>query len=141
MTFTHEVGHILCGWSCGGRLTSWELRPWRFPYSLFEPNPCPLTTLWGGPVLGVLIPFTLALAVRTRWSWFIAHFCLLANGVYLAAAWVSGDRFLDTPQLLQHGAPPAVIAAYCLLAITIGYRGFRRQCLSIVSPGRGHASG
>jgi hypothetical protein len=60
---------------------------------------------------------------------------MLANGVYLAAAWASGDRFLDTPQLLLHGARPAAIALYCLVTIAIGYAGFRRQWISILSRG------
>jgi hypothetical protein len=64
--------------------------------------------------------------------WFIANFCLLANGSYLAAAWVSGDRYLDTPKLLEHGAHPISIAIYCLLTIGFGYIGLRRQCLLVL---------
>lgn len=133
MTFTHELGHILAGWSCGGTLRSADLRPWHLPYSIFDPDPHPLVTLWGGPALGVVLPLGVALLVRRPWIWFIAYFCLLANGAYLAAAWVSGDRYLDTPQLLRHGAHPAIVAMYCLLAIGFGYVGFRRHCIRMLS--------
>ena len=134
MTFTHELGHIVAGWSCGGTLKSADLRPWHLPYSIFDPDPRPLVTLWGGPALGVVLPLGVALLVRRHWIWFITYFCIVANGVYLATAWVSGDRHLDTPQLLERGAHPAIIAIYCLLMTGFGYVGFRRQCVRMLSP-------
>jgi hypothetical protein len=134
MTFVHESGHIICGRACGGTLRSVDLLPWHLPYSLFEPDPCPLITLWGGPILGVLIPLIVAFAIRKDWLMFIADFCLLANGAYLATAWLSGDRYLDTPQLLAHGAHPISIATYCVLAIGFGYVRFRRQCMRVLAP-------
>ncbi len=133
MTLTHELGHLVIGWGCGGTLRAADLRPWRLPYSIFDPNPRPLLTLWGGPVLGVLFPLASALLMRRPSAWFVAYFCLLANGVYLSAAWLSGDRFLDTSQLLEHGAHPAVVVLYCVLTIGFGYAGFRRHCLRVLS--------
>ena len=129
MTFTHELGHIVGGWFCGGTLINADLLPWHLPYSIFDPDPKPLVTLWSGPILGVLIPLAIAFVVRRNWMWFIAYFCILANGAYLATAWISGDRFLDTPKLLEHGANPATIVLYCILTIGIGYVGFRNECI------------
>lgn len=134
MTFVHELDHIICGCTCGGTLTNADLLPWHLPYSFFEPDPHPLVTLWGGPILGVLIPVTIALVIRTNWMGFIANFCILANGAYIATAWVSGDRYLDTPKLLEHGAHPISIAIYCMLTIGFGYVGFRRQCIVVLAP-------
>ena len=131
MTFLHEVGHIVCGWACGGKLHSADLLPWRLPYSTFEPDPRPLVTLWGGPILGALVPLAIAFVARANWAWFIAYFCILANGAYLATAWFSEDRFLDTPKLLEDGAHPLTIAFYCILTIDFGYVGFRRECLRV----------
>ncbi len=133
MTFTHESGHILAGWLCGATLQRADLLPWHLPYSIFDPDPRPLITLWGGPILGVLIPLAAALAIRQGWMWVIAHFCLLANGAYLATAWFSGDRFLDTPKLLDQGAHPATIVIYCICTIGFGYVGFRHECIRILS--------
>lgn len=133
MTFTHESGHILGGWLCGGTLKDADLLPWHLPYSIFDPDPRPLITLWGGPILGVLIPLAAALTIRRGWMWFIAHFCILANGAYLATAWFSGDRYLDTPKLLDQGAHPATIMIYCILTIGFGYVGFRHDCIRILS--------
>jgi hypothetical protein len=134
MTVTHEAGHVICGWLGGARLRSADLRPWHLPYSLFDPDPHPLLTLWGGPLLGVLLPTAIALSIRQNWSWFIACFCLLANGLYLAMAWMVGERELDTAKLLAHGASPLTLAVYCFLTIGVGYWGFRRQCIKVLWP-------
>lgn len=133
MTFTHEMGHIIGGACCGGTLKSADLLPWHLPYSIFEPDPFPLVTLWAGLVIGVLAPMGVALVTQRDWMWFIANFCILANGAYIATAWLSGDRYLDTPKLLEHGASPISIAVYCLLTIAFGYVGFRRSCVSALS--------
>ncbi len=133
MTFTHEMGHIVGGWCCGGTLKTADLLPWHLPYSIFDPDPKPLVTLWCGPIIGVAVPLALALSIRQSWMWFIANFCVLANGAYLATAWLSGDRYLDTPKLLEHGAHPITIGLYCLLTIGFGYMGFRRSCLRVLT--------
>ena len=133
MTFLHESGHILCDWASGGTLQQADVAPWHLPHSSFDPDPQPLVTLWGGPILGALVPLTVALLARRDWMWFIAYFCVLANGSYLAVAWFTGERHLDTPKLLHHGAHPATIAAYCALTIGAGYVGFRRQCVRVLS--------
>ncbi len=133
MTFVHESGHILCGWACGGTLKAADLAPWHLPYSIFDPDPRPLVTLWGGPVLGAAIPLAVAILARRGWMWFVANFCILANGVYLAAAWVSGDSYLDTPQLPEHAAQPAANAVYCPRDDRFRYAGFRRQWIRAIS--------
>lgn len=137
MTTTHEAGHLLGGWACGGTLQAADLRPWRLPYSIFNPDPRPLVTLWCGPLVGVIGPVGLAMLVRRSWTRFVANFCLLANGAYLATAWISGDHHLDTPRLLEHGASPLSIGVYCVLTIGVGYAGFRRSCRETLAPSSG----
>ncbi|MGV3485574.1 MAG: hypothetical protein ACO1RT_14245 [Planctomycetaceae bacterium] len=133
MTCTHELGHIIGGWSGGATLVDFEIRPWRLAYSLHNPDPNPQRTLWLGPLFGVAAPIAIAALVRRRVAWFVADFCLVANGGYLALAWLSGDRFLDTPRLLAAGTHPAWIAVYCIVTISIGYIRFRADCMSILS--------
>ncbi|RMF40779.1 MAG: hypothetical protein D6753_10925 [Planctomycetota bacterium] len=58
MAFTHEIGHIVGGWCCGGTLKTADLIPWHLPYSIFDPDPKPLVTLWCGPILGIVVPPT-----------------------------------------------------------------------------------
>lgn len=141
MVLTHEIGHILGGWLGGGSLRDYEIRPWRLPHSFFSPDPRPLLTLWAGPVLGVVFPCMFAFVLgrvlkfsQLDWVWFVANFCLLANGVYLAAAWVSGDHLLDTSRLLQAGSPPLVIGLYIFLTCSLGYVRFRNSCVRVLSP-------
>lgn len=134
MTCTHECGHMIGGMIGGATLTDFDLAPWHMPYSLHEPDPQPLVTLWAGPLLGVVVPLTTAVFIRKRWIWFIADFCLIANGSYLSLAWLSGDRFLDTARLLDAGAHPASILIYCIATIGIGYRWFRSDCIHYLMP-------
>ena len=136
MTVSHEVGHIVGGWAGGGTLTDFDLAPWRLPYSVHDPDPNPRLTLWAGPLLGVAVPVAVALAVRRRWSNFIADFCLIANGTYLALGWATGDPLLDTPKLLAAGTSPALIAAYCAVTIGVGYARFRADCVAVLAPRR-----
>lgn len=133
MTVTHETGHLIGGFMGGATLTDFDLAPWRLPYSLHSPDPYPLLTLWGGPFFGVLFPVAIAALISRCWAWFVADFCLLANGGYLALAWFSGDRFLDTTRLLDAGTPPSSIVIYCIATIGIGYLRFRSDCAHYLS--------
>ena len=134
MIYTHELGHIVGGYFSGGRLQSADLLPWHLPYSIFDPDPFPLITLWSGLLMGVLAPLAIAVIVHRPSMWFIANFCMLANGAYIGLGWFSKDRFLDTPQLLAHGSHAGWIAVYCMLTIGLGYIGFRRSCIELWLP-------
>ena len=131
MATVHEVGHLLGGWACGGTLREAELRPWHLPHSRFSPDPHPLVTLWSGPLLGILLPMALAAILRQRWAWFIANFCLLANGLYLALAWMTGDKLLDTARLFSEGASAWSVALFCVATIGIGYPRFRHSLMEV----------
>ena len=131
MCFTHELGHLLGGWAGGGELKSAWLGPWPPPHSRFEPDPRPRLTLWAGPAFGVAAPAAIAGLLRRRGAWFVADFCLLANGCYLAVSWWTGDRLLDTPRLLAAGASPIWIGTVCALACGVGYMRFRADCRAV----------
>lgn len=128
MTFTHEIGHIIGGYCCGGTLADSDLLPWHLPYSFFDPDPYPLVTLWCGPIFGIAAPVALALCLQRDWAWFIAYFCLIANGAYIVIAWFSPGDQLDTTKLINHGAHPITILLYCTLTLGTGYIGFRQSC-------------
>lgn len=134
MTSTHELGHLAAGWAGGASLLDYDLTPWRFPYSVHAPDPDPLFTLWGGPLFGVLAPILLAAMLRRWWGWFVADFCLIANGGYLALAWQSGGRFLDAPRMLSEGAQPITIALFCVITISLGYVRLRSDCIGFFAP-------
>ena len=132
MTLSHELGHVVCGWLTGGKLVYLDLRPWALPQSMFDPDPNPLARLWGGPILGAVIPGSVGLATRHVWVRFIGSFCVLANGAYLTTAWWVGDSFLDTTKLLEHGASPIGVAVYCAVCCGYGYGSFRQACRDVL---------
>lgn len=134
MTMTHECGHIIGGWLGGATLVEADLLPWHLPHSLYQPDPIPLLTLWSGPIIGAIAPTVCACVFRRTWIWFVSNFCLLANGSYIATAWISGDRFLDTPRLIAAGAWPTSIIFYCAVTIGFGYFGFRSSCIQLLTP-------
>jgi hypothetical protein len=136
MTVTHELGHVVGGWLGGAELKALDLAPWRLPYSVHAPDPHPQLTLWSGPVIGVLVPLAAAVVVRHQYVRFVADFCLLANGLYLALAWFSGDRFLDTPRMLAAGVHPAWIALFCIVTISVGYLRARADCMAVLQGAR-----
>lgn len=130
MTVSHECGHLLGGFFSGARLVDFDLVPWRLPYSVHSPDPHPLVTLWAGPLFGVAAPLMTAFLIRRPAVTFIADFCLLANGVYLSLAWLSGDKLLDTRRLLDAGASPFGVASFCALTTLLGYFRFRKDCVA-----------
>lgn len=133
MLMTHEVGHILGGWISGATLKDYDLRPWRLPYSIHDPDPRPLVTLWSGPIFGVVAPLAITIFTRRPTVRLVAYFCTIANGTYLAAAWISGDRFLDTTMMLDKGTHPIWIVLYCGATIPLGYLGLRKACIDILT--------
>lgn len=133
MTTTHELGHIVVGLACGGTLVHADIVPWHPPHSMFDPDPYPLLTLWGGPILGVALPNLFAWLLRKSWAWFVADFCTLANGCYISLAWLTGDSYLDTTRLLNEGASLWSVVLYCFLTIGFGYFAFRRDCIEVLS--------
>ncbi len=136
MVTTHEVRHLLGGHVGGAALTDFDLAPWRLSYSMHNPNPHPRVTLWAGPLIGCLAPVIVAVIVRSPSVWFVADFCVLANGGYLALAFGSDDRYLDTTRLIDAGSHPVTIVAFCLLTVPIGYVRFRRDCIVLLTPPR-----
>ena len=132
MNATHEAGHVVGGWLGGGTLVDFWPGPWPPAHSRFDPDPHPALTLWAGPLLGCVVPVAFALIVRRTWAWFLADFCVLANGSYLAVAWWTGDRLLDTPRLLAAGVHPAWVAAFIAVTCGVGYGRFRRDCAAVL---------
>jgi hypothetical protein len=131
MVLTHELGHLLGGWLGGATLQQFDLAPWRLPYSIHQPDPHPLLTLWMGPLFGAFFPLVLSVLIRRPWADFIADFSVLANGTYLAIAWISDSPQLDTQRLFAVGASRISVAAYCFVTIFIGYYRFRKDCVAL----------
>jgi hypothetical protein len=91
MLAVHELGHVINAWLSGGTVTKVDLPLIGFSQTHVLPNPHHQFTAWGGALWGTLLPLVLwAVTRRCAKAFgflaaFFAGFCLIANGVYLAA--------------------------------------------------------
>ncbi len=121
MQAVHETGHVLGAWVSGGTVKQVVLSPWTISRTDLVANPAPLFVVWAGPVFGVLCPVGIwVVATRLRMSGafalrFIAGFCLIANGAYIAVG--SFDRVGDCGEMLKQGSD--LWQLWCFGAVTI----------------------
>lgn len=120
----HEFGHVLHAWISGGTVTKVVLHPLAISRTDVRPNPAPRFVVWGGFVWGVALPGVISLVAASRnWRWqpffaFLAGFCLLANGAYLALGFWSPVG--DTRMLVRHGEFPALLLVLGVALTTAG---------------------
>src|SRR4051795_10051502 len=89
MQAVHELGHVLAAWAGGEEVYRVVLHPLTISRTDASHDRHPLLVVWGGPLLGSLLPLG-ALAVTrlilSRWSYLLRFFagsCLVVNGAYL----------------------------------------------------------
>src|ERR1700679_2422345 len=89
MMIVHEFGHVVLAWTCGETVSKVFLHPLAISRTDTTHDRHPLLVIWGGAVLGSLIPLAGLFAahfLRLRFVYlcrFLAGFCLIANGAYL----------------------------------------------------------
>ena len=133
MTVTHELGHVICGLLGGARLVDLQLQPWHLPHSLFAGDAHPLATLWSGFLVGSGVPLLVARAIRRPGCWFVAWFCVLANGVYLLLGLFSGDGELDSTKMIRAGSHPSLLLVAGSAMSIVGYLKFRQTSINLLS--------
>lgn len=127
MMAVHEFGHALAAWTSGGSVERVYLHPLAFSHTILAANPSPLYVVWGGPLLGCLIPLLLLVCVRllakpyTYLATFFAGFCLIANGGYLLGGIFYGGNTLDDGAvILKLGGAVWQLLLFSLLTIPAG---------------------
>jgi len=119
-----ELGHVLGALAGGERVERVVLHPLAISRTDALHDRHPLLVIWGGPVVGVLLPlgaFGLARQVLHRRAYllrFFAGFCLLANGVYLGVGSFEGVG--DAGDLLRYGAPRWMLILFGLICVPPG---------------------
>ena len=109
MQVVHELGHVSSAIATGGTVQRVVLHPLTISRTDVSPNPRPLTVAWGGPVLGVVLPLGLLVALKLTKTLlaylgqFFAGFCLIANGAYIGVG--SFGRIGDAGDILRYGSP------------------------------------
>jgi hypothetical protein len=121
MMVVHEAGHVIHAWVSGGSVVRVVLNPLSFSRTDLSSNPYPLFVAWGGAVWGSAIPLLLWFMLRRHPLGFLARFfagfCLIANGMYLAAG--AAIPVGDVEEMLRLGCPRSVpVAAGLPLVIT-----------------------
>jgi hypothetical protein len=110
MQAVHELGHVLGAWTTGGKVSRVVLSPTTISRTDVTNNSHPLIVAWAGPVVGIVLPLLLWIAMQTarRPSAFVLRFfaglCLIANGLYIGLG--SFGRIGDSGEMLRHGAVP-----------------------------------
>lgn len=89
MQVVHETGHVLVARVTGAEVIKVALHPLIVSRTDLGKNPHPLAVVWGGPLLGSLLPllaFGMAAVFRAPGLYmfrFFSGFCLIANGIYI----------------------------------------------------------
>lgn len=108
MQAVHEFGHMLGAWLTGARVERVILHPLAISRTDVAENTHPLTVVWAGPLVGVMLPLFLWLPARQlqlRGAFllrFFAGFCLVANGLYIGVG--SFEQVGDCHEMLRNGS-------------------------------------
>jgi hypothetical protein len=124
MQIVHESGHVACAWAGGETVSRVVLHPLALSRTDVTHDRHPLLVIWGGPILGSLLPLGalgLSKLARARVIYlfrFFGGFCLIANGAYLGVGGFSGVG--DAGDLLRYGALPWTLVAFGLVCMPLG---------------------
>lgn len=125
MMGVHELGHVAAGLATGGVIEKVVLHPLAISRTDVSPNPSPLVVVWSGPLVGVLLPLLVWLAIPARLAWgkgiaqFFAGFCLIANGAYIGLG--SLARIGDCGEMLRHGSPVWSLWLFAAVTLPLGF--------------------
>lgn len=124
MQAVHELGHVAGAAVTGGRVERVVLHPLAVSRTDVSPNPRPGVVVWLGPIVGCLVPLALWRATPAAYPFlrkltqFVAGFCLIANGAYLAFG--SLDEIGDCGEIVRSGSPWWTLPAFGVIAIPAG---------------------
>jgi len=124
MMVVHELGHVIGGMLTGGTVQYVALPPFGISRTHVSPNPHPAIVVWLGPLSGCALPVAVFAWIGRRFlerkniARFLAGFCLIANGAYIACGAV--DRIGDCGVMLDTGTPIWVMITFGVITVPLG---------------------
>jgi hypothetical protein len=124
MQIVHELGHVLGAWAGGETVNKVVLHPLMISRTDASHERHPLLVVWGGPILGSLLPLVVLVItrfIRSGVSYlfqFFAGFCLVANGAYVGVGSFGGVG--DAGELIRYGAPRWTLIVFGLACVPLG---------------------
>jgi hypothetical protein len=124
MQIVHELGHVLGAWAGGETVNKVVLHPLMISRTDASHERHPLLVVWGGPILGSLLPLIVLVItklIRSGVSYlcqFFAGFCLVANGAYVSVGSFGGVG--DAGELIHYGAPRWTLIVFGLTCVPLG---------------------
>lgn len=124
MQVVHESGHVIGALLTGGQIRQVVLVPWEISRTDLLANPHSLIVCWLGPVVGAIAPVIAWLIAAKFWKagafWFrfLAGFCLIANGAYIAVGQFTRDG--DGGDLMREGSPAWTLWLFGAVCVPIG---------------------
>jgi hypothetical protein len=131
MQAVHELGHVLGARLTGAQIIKVALHPCIISRTDIGRNPHPAVVVWAGPVFGSALPLLVFLVTKAfRFPGlylfrFLAGFCLIANGVYIALG--PTQTGADTGVILLHGSPRWTTLLFGVLTAPLGFYLWHRQ--------------
>ena len=132
MQVVHESGHVLVARLTGAEVTKVALHPLIMSRTDVAENPHPLAEVWGGPIVGSLLPllvFALAALFRLPGVYllrFFAGFCLISNGVYIGIGHFLAEG-ADPWVMMENGSPRWLLVLFGAVAFPLGLYFWHRQ--------------
>jgi hypothetical protein len=132
MQAVHELGHVIMARYTGAEVIKVALHPLVFSHTHVAENPHPLAVVWGGPVLGSVLPlvaFLIAWACNMRAVYllrFFAGFCLVANGIYIGVGWLLANG-ADPWVMTENGSPKLLLVLFGIVTVPIGFYLWHRE--------------
>lgn len=124
MQGVHELGHVAFTVLPGGEVEGVVLHPLAFSRTDASANPRPLLQIWGGPIVGVVLPIScwgIAYLIRARIRPFLqlfAGFCCIVNGAYIGFA--PNSLGLDTCTMLANGSKRWHLVVFGISMLALG---------------------
>jgi hypothetical protein len=120
MEAVHELGHVI---GARGEVIAVQIPIIGISSTTYASDMPPTSAIFAGPLFGAVVPCLLLLKPRTG-TWFsrtlrfFVGFCLVANGVYLAAG--TGLDAGDAADLLQHGVSIVTLIVVGVVLVLLG---------------------